>query len=157
MNKYNKVMSHSRTFTIISRPYYDRNCQQYQNILMVNSVPEGPLGAFVRKIQIPRLSREATTYSRVEGCGLALTNPFFSHQFNNINSFSNNNNQCKNGLMTPNEIPDLYSFLTSNGYQIETQLTNMMNQSGVKITPGKQIVCMATYYDSKQPSIVYMK
>ena len=126
---------------------------------MVNTVPEGPLGAFIRKIQIPRLHREATSYSSIEGCGLAITNPFFSHAFNNVyNSFSNNNNNnCKNGLMTPNEIPDLYSFLTSNGYQIEAQLTNMMNQSGVKITPGKQIVCMATYYDSKQPNIVYMK
>jgi len=151
-------MSNPRTFTIISSPYYDRNCQQYQNILMVNTVPEGPLGTFIRKIQIPRLHREATSYSSIEGCGLAITNPFFSHAFNNVyNSFSNNNNNCKNGLMTPNEIPDLYSFLTSNGYQIETQLTNMMNQSGVKITPGKQIVCMATYYDSKQPNIVYMK
>jgi hypothetical protein len=152
-------MSNPRTFTIISSPYYDRNCQQYQNILMVNTVPEGPLGAFIRKIQIPRLHREATSYSSIEGCGLAITNPFLSHPFNNVyNSFSNNNNNnCKNGLMTPNEIPDLYSFLTSNGYQIETQLTNMMNQSGVKITPGKQIVCMATYYDSKQPNIVYMK
>jgi hypothetical protein len=150
-------MSNPRTFTIISSPYYDRNCQQYQNILMVNTVPEGPLGAFIRKIQIPKLSREAISYNRNEGCGLAITNPFFCHEFSNVyNSFSNSNN-CKNGLMTPNEIPDLYSFLTSNGYQIETQLTNMMNQSGVKITPGKQIVCMATYYDSKQPSIVYMK
>ena len=153
-------MSHSRTFTIISSPYYNRNCQQYQNILMVNLVPDGPLGAFVRKIQIPRLSREATSYSSIEGCGLAITNPFFSHQFNNINSFSNNNNcnnKFGNGLMTPNEIPDLYSFLTSNGYQIETQLTNMMNQSGVKITPGKQIVCLATYFGLKQPNVVYMK
>lgn len=151
-------MSNPRTFTIISTPYYDRNCQQYQNILMVNTVPEGPLGAFIRKIQIPRLHREATSYSSIEGCGLAITNPFFSHVFSNVyNSFSNNNNNCKNGLMTPNEIPDLYSFLTSNGYQIETQLTNMMNQSGVKITPGKQIVCMATYFGDKQPSIVYMK
>jgi len=147
-------MSNPRTFTIISSPYYDRNCQQYQNILMVNTVPEGPLGAFIRKIQIPRLHREATSYSSIEGCGLAITNPFFNHVYN---SFSNNNNHCKNGLMTPNEIPDLYSFLTSNGYQIETQLTNMLNQSGVKITPGKQIVCMATYFDSKQPNIVYMK
>ena len=62
-----------------------------------------------------------------------------------------------NWLMTPNDIPDLYSFLTANGYQIDTQLTNMMNQSQVKMTPGKQIVCLATYFGDKQPNIVYMK
>ena len=147
-------MSNPRTFTIVSQPYYDQYCKQYQNILMVNIVPEGPLGHLIRKLQLPRLYREGSNYNGVEGCGLAIINPFPNTFSNNYN---NNNRNCKNGLLTPNEIPDLYSFLTSNGYQIETQLTNMMNQSPVKITPGKQIVCMATYYDSKQPSIVYMK
>ena len=137
-------MSSPRTFTITSNPYYDRYSKQYQNILMVNIIPDGPLGAFVRQIQLPRLYKEATSYSRIDGCGLAITNHL-------LNKFS------KNGLLTPNEIPDLYSFLTSNGYQIDTQLTNMMNQSQVKLTPGKQIVCSATYFGSNQPNIVYMK
>jgi hypothetical protein len=143
-----------RTFTIISQPYYDKYCKQYQNILMVNVVPEGPLGRLIRRIQLPRLYREGSNYNGIEGCGLAITNPF-PNTFNNFNN--NNNNYCNNGLLTPNEIPDLYSFLTSNGYQIETQLTNMMNQSPVKITPGRQIVCMATFFGDKQPNIVYMK
>jgi hypothetical protein len=128
------------------------------NILLVNAVPDGPLGAFIRRIQLPRLYKEGSNYNGVEGCGLAIVNPFFSQRFNNVyNSFSKSNSKSNNDLMTPNEIPDLYSFLTSNGYQIETQLTNMMNQSAVKITPGRQIVCMATYFADKQPSIVYMK
>jgi hypothetical protein len=135
-----------RTFTITSSPYYDRCSQQYQNILMLNVEPEGPLRAFVRRLQLPRLTPFQTDRSEVK-CGLVLTN-FLNNQ---------NNNQNKNGLMTPNDIPDLYSFLTSNGYQIDTQLTNMMNQSQVKLTPGKQIVCLATYFGDKQPNIVYMK
>jgi hypothetical protein len=142
-----------RTFTIISQPYYDKYCKQYQNILMVNVVPEGPLGRLIRQIQLPRLYTEGSNYNGIEGCGLAITNPYL----NSIAFSNNNNNYCNNGLLTPNEIPDLYSFLTSNGYQIETQLTNMMNQSPVKITPGRQIVCMATFFGDKQPSIVYMK
>jgi hypothetical protein len=143
-------MPNPRTFTITSNPYYDQYSKQYQNILLVNIVPDGPLNAFVRQIQLPRLYKEGSNYNGVDGCGLVITNPFFSNAFNN-NKFG------KNGLLTPNEIPDLYSFLTANGYQIETQLTNMMNQSAVKLTPGKQIVCLATYYGSNQPSIVYMK
>jgi hypothetical protein len=145
-----------RTFTITSQPYYDQYCKQYQNILMVNVVPEGPLGRLIRRIQLPRLYREGSLYNGIDGCGLAITNPF-SNLNTFSNNFNNNNNNCNNSLMTPNEIPDLYSFLTSNGYQIETQLTNMMNQSPVKITPGRQIVCSATYFGDKQPSIVYMK
>lgn len=140
-----------RTFTITSSPYYDRCSQQYQNILMLNIEPEGPLRRFVRRIQLPRLTPYQTEKSE-ERCGLVLTN-----FLNNNQNYYNNQNNNKNGLMTPNDIPDLYSFLTANGYQIDTQLTNMMNQSQVKLTPGKQIVCLATYFGDKQPNIVYMK
>ena len=146
-------MSRPRTFTITSNPYYDQYCKQYQNILMVNIVPDGPLGHLIRRLRLPRLYKEGSNYNGVDGCGLAIVNPFPNNTFSNSNSNSN----LKNGLLTPNEIPDLYSFLTANGYQIDTQLTNMMNQSAVKLTPGKQIVCMATYYGLNQPSIVYMK
>jgi hypothetical protein len=151
-------MASPRTFTIVSQPYYDRYCKQYQNILMVNIVPDGPLGAFVRQIQLPRLYREGSSYNSIDSCGLVIT----SHLLNNFGKgfSSNSNNSCNklgNGLLTPNEIPDLYSFLTANGYQIDTQLTNMMNQSAVKLTPGKQIVCLATYFGLNQPNIVYMK
>ena len=111
---------------------------------MLNVEPEGPLRSFVRRLRLPRLTPFQTDRSE-EKCGLVLTN------------FLNNQNQNKNWLMTPNDIPDLYSFLTANGYQIDTQLTNMMNQSQVKLTPGKQIVCLATYFGDKQPNIVYMK
>jgi hypothetical protein len=134
-----------RTFTITSSPYYDRCSQQYQNILMLNVEPEGPLRAFVRRLLLPRLTPFQTDRSQ-EKCGLVLTN------FLNNNNYKNNN-----WFMTPNDIPDLYSYLTANGYQIDTQLTNMMNQSQVKLTPGKQIVCLATYFGDKQPNIVYMK
>jgi hypothetical protein len=141
-----------RTFTITSSPYYDRYSQQYQNILMLNIEPEGPLRRFVRRLLLPRLTPYQTEKSE-ETCGLVLTN-FLN---NNQNYYNNNQNNNKNGLLTPNDIPDLYSFLTSNGYQIDTQLTNMMNQSQVKLSPGKQIVCLATYFGDKQPNIVYMK
>jgi|LakMenE01Jun11ns_1017448.scaffolds.fasta_scaffold9880100_3 hypothetical protein len=140
-----------RTFTITSSPYYDRCSQQYQNILMLNIEPEGPLRAFVRRLRLPRLTPYQTEKSE-ETCGLVLTN-----FLNNQNYYNNNQNKNNNWLMTPNDIPDLYSFLTANGYQIDTQLTNMMNQSQVKLTPGKQIVCLATYFGDKQPNIVYMK
>jgi hypothetical protein len=135
-----------RTFTITSSPYYDRCSQQYQNILMLNVEPDGPLKTFVRRLQLPRLTPFQPDNPE-DTCGLVLTN-FLNNQ---------NKNNNRNGLMTPNDIPDLYSFLTASGYQIDTQLTNMMNQSQVKLTPGKQIVCLATYFGNKQPNIVYMK
>jgi hypothetical protein len=113
---------------------------------MLNVEPDGPLKTFVRRLQLPRLTPFQPDNPE-DTCGLVLTN-FLNNQ---------NKNNNRNGLMTPNDIPDLYSFLTASGYQIDTQLTNMMNQSQVKLTPGKQIVCLATYFGNKQPNIVYMK
>ena len=151
-------MSFPRTFTITTQPYLDKsslNNQCYKNILMINVVPDGPLNAFVRRLQLPRLSPFQTGGScdQIQQCGLVLINPFL-----NSCSYSYSNNCGKNGsnYMTPNEIPNLYSFLTANGYQIETQLTNMMNNSEVKLT-NSRIVCSATYFGNNQPNICYMK
>jgi hypothetical protein len=58
--------------------------------------------------------------------------------------------------MTPNEIPDLISFLQANGYQIETQITNMLNQSEIKLSD-KRLAFTATYYGDNQPNIMYMR
>jgi hypothetical protein len=141
-----------RTFTITTQPYLD-TCdynQSYKNILLINVVPEGPLNALVRRINLPYLSpfQREGQYPNKQ-CGLVLTS---------LLNYSYNLDQrsCGNNLMTPNEIPDLYSFLTANGYQIDTQLTNMMNASEVKLT-NRRIVCSATYFGNNQPNIVYMK
>jgi hypothetical protein len=36
-----------------------------------------------------------------------------------------------NHLMDVSEVPDLFSFLLSNGYKIDTSLTKMMNSNGI--------------------------
>jgi hypothetical protein len=66
----------------------------------------------------------------------------------------NNNSGCN--LMTPDEIPDLISFLQANGYQIETQITNMLAQSEIKLS-NKRLSFSATYYGTNQPNITYMR
>jgi hypothetical protein len=58
--------------------------------------------------------------------------------------------------MTPDEIPGLISFLQSNGYQIETQITNMLNQSEIKLS-NQRLAFTVTYYGANQPNIVYMR
>jgi len=58
--------------------------------------------------------------------------------------------------MTPNEMPNLISFLLSNGYQIETQLTNMMNQSETKLTD-KKLSMIVTYYGKNGQQVMYMR
>jgi hypothetical protein len=58
--------------------------------------------------------------------------------------------------MTPDEIPDLITFLIGNGYQIETQITNMLNQSEIKLS-NKKLCFTVSYYGGSQPNITYMR
>jgi hypothetical protein len=140
------TMNTMNTFTVTTQPYYDKYYQCYKNILMVNIEPQGPLRRLVRRIQLPRLSpfqKEGPCYS-VQKCGLAI------HSVSGLGQIHGCN------LMTPDEIPDLISFLQANGYQIETQISNMLNQSEVKIN-NQRLVFTVSYYGANQPNIVYMR
>lgn len=139
-------MQGMKTFTITSQPYYDRYNQCYKNIMMLNVEPQGPLRRLVRRIELPKLSpfQVEGPCNPIQKCGLALQ------------GINNNCNKSGCNLMTPNEIPDIITFLQSNGYQIETQLTNMLNQSEIKLTD-KRLAFTVTYYGANQPNIVYMR
>ena len=142
-------------FTISSQPYLDTYNKCYKNILTVNQIPHGPLRRLIHRIMMPRLSpfQVSSVCNPIENCVLAIIMPNHYDTMNRVQC-CDKNGQC---LMTPNEIPFLYDYLMNNGYQIETQLTNMMNQSEVKIGGNRNMVCMATYFGNKQPNITYMR
>jgi hypothetical protein len=49
--------------------------------------------------------------------------------------------------MLVNEIPDLFSFLLANSYQIDTSLTKMMNNSDIRFhtNNANKVICFVTY------------
>lgn len=100
-------------FMILSQPYYNPITQNYINILVCNIIPDGPLRHIVRPINIPK-------HIQQKSCCFALLN-IYPHD-----------NTCK--FMTPNNIPDLTTFLLDNNYKINTELTNTINQSSLKQT-----------------------
>jgi hypothetical protein len=145
----------AKTFTITSQPYYDQYNQCYKNIMMVNIEPQGPLRQLIRQLKLPRLSpfqREGPC-NPIQQCGLAIQSLNMYNQYGSSCCVKSNSG-CD--LMSPNQIPDLISFLESHGYQIETQITNMLNQSEIKMTD-KRLAFTATYYGTNQPNITYMR
>lgn len=142
----------AKTFTITSHPFYDQFNQCYKNILMVNLEPSGPLRRLVKRIKLPRLSpfQRKGPCNTILNCGLALVSLRFGEINNTYNSY------CGFDYMTPNEIPNLITFLIENGYQIENQITNMLNQSEIKLSNSK-LAFTVTYYGTNQPSITYMR
>jgi len=139
------------TFSISSQPFYDQYNQSYKNILAVNIEPPGPLKNLVRRIQPTKLSPfQREDYGNTTRCN----NLYIQSLNGKVPIYYRNNNSC--GLMTPDEIPDLISFLQANGYQIETQLTNILLGNNIRQT-NNNLAFTVTYYNDNQPNIVYMK
>lgn len=134
------MMNHpAKTFTLFSQPYLDRFNQCYKNIITINMMPQGPLAKFVRRIQFPPLSefKQPGPCSHINNCGLALI------------SLNGDNCCAKNGsnLMVVDELPNLISFLLSNGYIIDTSITKMFNASDIrfKTENTNSLICFVTY------------
>jgi len=125
-----------KTFTLFSQPYLDKYNQCYKNIVTINLIPQGPLAQLVRRVQFPPLSefKQPGPCSHIKNCGLALTT---------LNTIYNN---CSE-LMIVDEIPNLMSFLLSNGYTIDTSLTKMFNTSDIRFETenANKIICLVTY------------
>lgn len=128
------------TFSVFCIPYYDKINQRYTSILSVNQMPSGPLALFVRRIQNNKLS----PFQKNEYCEDKCKYVIYSE---NINS------KCGCNFMKPF---DLINFLLSNGYQIENQLTNVMNNSQIKV-PREKLLYIVTYYGNNPPQIMYMR
>jgi hypothetical protein len=138
MNQPNNT---AKTVTLFSQPFLDTFNQCYKNIVTVNMIPQGPLAQIVRRVQFPPLSqfKQPGPCSRINNCGLALTT---------LNGFYNNNcnKNCSN-LMIVDEVPNLMSYLLSNGYTINTSITKMLNTSDIRFETenANKIICLVTY------------
>jgi hypothetical protein len=120
-------------YTLTVQPYYDKNSQNYINIIRINMIPEGPLRLFVRRLNQQPLS----IFQKNNNNNYAINSCIFA-----LISLSGN------GYMNPNEIPNLFSFLTTNGYKIDTSITKMMNTSEIRLE-NQNILCFFSYLNNK--------
>jgi|UniRef100_A0A6C0M411 hypothetical protein len=92
------------SYSVSSVPFYDARQQQYTKILCVNSAKVvGPLADRLKTVRPPRLSglnQGATPCIHV------------------LTSFSG-------GYMTPDDLPELFAFLATNGYTVDLGLTKL--------------------------------
>lgn len=128
----------SKTISLFSQPYLDTYNKCYKNIVVTNLRPMGPLNNLVRVVNFPPLSefKQSTLCSPIKNCGYAL--------------MSLNNTGCGKmcgDLMLVDEIPNLISYLSMNGYMIDTSVTKMFNKSEIKFDTniGNKLICFITY------------
>tara|TARA_Y100000996_G_scaffold366536_1_gene311880 strand:- start:43 stop:402 length:360 start_codon:yes stop_codon:yes gene_type:complete len=100
------------------QPYLDQHYKCYKNIITINIYPKGPLQHFTQRINPPKLSpfKENSPCCENQKCILALKS-------------INNSSQ----LMCVDELPSLIAFLTSNQYEIDSNITKIMLKSDVKL------------------------
>jgi hypothetical protein len=133
----NSCNNYNNSYLLSSRPYLF-GCE-YGNIITINLFPKGPLRKIVRQVNFSnnRLSEFTELNEYGNKCGYAL----LSLRGTGGGYGSGRNNHR---FMTANEIPDLFSFLISNGYKIDTSLTKMMNSSNIQIDTNN-IIAFITY------------
>ena len=112
------------TYAIFSRPYYDSYQQKYTNILTINKKPEGELRKITKQIKFFPLSPFKRRERQQCGYGFCLE---------------------PNKLVMTNEIPELFSFLTENGYTIDTQTTKMLNENDIRINDDCTLVAFIVH------------
>jgi hypothetical protein len=126
----------SKTVSLFSQPFLDTYNQCYKNIVVVNLPPKGPLADLVRFIKFPPLSefKQPGPCSPLKQCGYALM------------SLRGCNMGCDD-LMIVDEVPDLISYLVSNGYSVDTSITKMFNTGDIRFdtNTGNKLICFVTY------------
>jgi len=114
----------TQNYTLSVQPFYDSINQCYKSIIVIDRKPNAPLSNIVKTLHTPKLSpfQQATPCSPIKNCVQAVYNP-----------------ENTSELLTINELSLLFSFLTSNGYTIDTNLTNMLNNSKINMT--NKLIC----------------
>jgi len=119
-------------------PVLNTHCQQYMNILTLSGLPSGPLRELVFTIQRSSLSPfQQSDWMSCDSCIFVLGRyPGMKPNMNHTNAF-----------MMADDIPSVISYLHEHGYKVDTQITEMLQNSGViggssPCRGNRKMVCM---------------
>ena len=115
----------------------------YQNVITLSCMPEGPLKDLVITKSFQKLSpfQQGPTTHRDQCMYVLSRYPKKSTPFN-----MGNNDTFMNG----EDVPSLLSYLSTNGYKVESDLTRLIFDSNIKNTMNnsqryRKLICYATF------------
>lgn len=115
----------------------------YQNVITLSCIPEGPLKDLVITKSFPKLSpfQQGPTTHRGQCMYLLSRYPKQSTQLNMGNDDT---------FMNGEDVPSLLSYLSANGYKVESDLTRLIFDSNIKNTMNnsqryRKLICYATF------------
>ena len=130
------------TIVFYLEPILNPYTNVYQNVITLSCMPEGPLKDLVITKSFPKLSpfQQSSTTHR-DQCVYVL-----SRYPKQSTSYPMGNETFMNG----EDVPSLLSYLSTNGYKVESDLTRLIFDSNIKNTMNnsqryRKLICYATF------------
>lgn len=130
-------------------PFLNNFHKTYQNVITLSSMPDGPLANLVTTTSTSKLSpfqQLNSISSNPSNCVHVL----LRYPKNSTGSISSVKNT--EYFMGHDDIPSIFSYLQSNGYEVDTKLTKMLFKSDVvggssqnRLSGNKKMICMIRY------------
>ena len=130
-------------------PFLNNFHKTYQNVITLSSMPDGPLANLVTTTSTSKLSpfqQLNSISSNPSNCVHVLLR-YPKNSAGSISSVKNTEH-----FMGHDDIPSIFSYLQSNGYEVDTKLTKMLFKSDVvggssqnRLSGNKKMICMIRY------------
>lgn len=131
------------TIVFYLEPILNSNYNVYENVITMSCIPEGPLKELVIRKSFPKLSpfQQGPTTHRDQCMYVLSRYPRQSRSFGVGN---------QDAFMNGEDVPSLLSYLSANGYKVESDLTRLIFDSKIKNTLNnsqryRKLICYATY------------
>jgi hypothetical protein len=112
------------SYTLTVEPFLNPTSKQYQNIIVIDKMPAGPLAQLVSRFAPSKLSRfQVNDDNNSHCCKFAIRR---------------NYHILPNDFLTADDIPTLLGYLSTNGYTINYDITKIVQKS-------IRIVCVFFY------------
>jgi hypothetical protein len=143
--------SSNSIITMYLEPILHPHFNSYINVITLSSMPSGPLSDMVKVMNFPKLSpfQQVGRFASPFATSATCIHVLLRYPKNTANASIKYNDS----LMTAEDIPSVFSYLTSNGYTIEQSLSQMMFDSPVdiggistqRLSGNKKMICMFKY------------
>jgi hypothetical protein len=115
------------SYTLSVEPYLNTYSKQYQNIITIDKKPMGPLAQLVSHYNQAKISPFQVTENSC--CKYAIRRHYGL-------------GACREDyFLTTEDVPSLLSYLTANGYSIDSATTKIVQ----KANTNKKMICIFTY------------
>jgi hypothetical protein len=137
--------SYGSSVILYLEPFLNTYLGEYMNILTVSDVPTGPLRDLVAHIRSEKLS-PFTVCSPFDSESCKFVVSRYPRKKPSMN--------CVDGFMMAKDIPSVLSYLQTHGYKVDTDMTKIIQRSGVSVgdvcgNSNRKMICLFSYTPMK--------